>query len=167
MSEGLPLRVDAVRLAARGAQLRNATPLGAMTRLAVLLTDTTGRVESTLDFSQESGRVRIDGIAAATLSLTCQRCLEPLAITVEPRFALALVADDDEAARLPDGLEPSIGGDGAVSPLALVEDELLLALPAVPLHEAGHCSAPVDAPKDAGGRDNPFAVLKRLKSTRK
>jgi uncharacterized metal-binding protein YceD (DUF177 family) len=64
-------------------------------------------------------------------------------------------------ADLPEGVEPVFSEDGEVSPLAIVEDELILALPVVAVHEA--CSAPVEAKPAATGPSNPFAVLKELK----
>lgn len=163
MSEGLPVRVDAVRLAARDAQIRSVTPVAAMTRLVGLLADATGRVESDLRFTQESRRNRIDGEAGTTVQMTCQRCLQPMAVAVQATIRLALVADDDAAAALPDDIEPLESVDGSVSPLALVEDELLLALPPVALHGDGECSAAMTATGTASERSNPFAALRQLK----
>jgi uncharacterized protein len=69
---------------------------------------------------------------------------------------------------LPEDCE-AIGGDPRrVDLAALVEDELLLALPIIPQHEAGgECELPGDATEAAGEGDTvemrrPFAGLKDL-----
>ena len=162
MSEGLPERVDVERLAARGAQLDSVTPVAAMTRLAGLLADATGGVESELRFSHESGRSRIDGSARAQVRVACQRCFEPMPVTLDVELHLALVKDDAQADALPDGVDPALSIDGHVSPRDLVEDELILALPFAPLHEVDACSVrPAETP--ATDKQNPFAVLRQLK----
>lgn len=167
MSEALPSRVDAMRLAARGASLDNVTPVAAMTRLGDALADASGTVESQLVFTRDAqGRTVIDGRAHAVLQLVCQRCLQSMPFEVDVAVRVAVVGDDGEAQALAADAEPVIGDSGEVSPLALVEDELILALPLVPLHAAdAGCRAPADAPPAAAvRRENPFAVLKRLKT---
>ncbi len=59
-------------------------------------------------------------------------------------------------------------GEDPLDLLALVEDELLLALPIVPLHDPEICQPPVgpDEPEpseDEVTRSNPFSVLAQLK----
>ena len=162
MSEGLPERVDAERLAARGAEIRSVTPVAEMTRLVELLTDAEGSVDSTLRFSQESGRPRIDGTATTTVRVACQRCLGPMAVDLDVTLRLALVTDDAEHDALPADVEAVLSVDGRASPLGLVEDELILALPIAPMHAPDACSVrPADTP--AVGKENPFAVLRQLK----
>ena len=162
MSDGLPERVDADRLAARGAQLQGVTPVAAMTRLAGLLDDASGDVESELRFSLDSGRSRIDGSARAQVRVACQRCFEPMPVALDVELHLALVADDAHADALPTGVDPALSLDGHVSPVELVEDELILALPYAPLHAVDACSVrPAETP--ATDKQNPFAVLRQLK----
>lgn len=164
MPEALPSRVDAIRLAGRGARIENDTPVATMLRLAGMLADDTGTVRSQMGFVRDAAdRVVIDGHAAAMLTVTCQRCLDALPVQVAKDFRLGLVDDDAQADRLPDGIEPVLSDDGHVSPLAVVEDELILALPIVALHQ--DCSPPADAaPAPAKVGDSPFAVLKQLKN---
>lgn len=164
MSEALPSRVDAIRLAGRDARITNVTPVAAMTRLVELLADDNGTVASELTFTHDAGEHHVvEGRASATLDLTCQRCLEVLPMHVEAELRVAVVADEAAAERLPGGMEPVLSADGEVSPLALVEDELILALPIVALHE--DCTAPIEAAPETGTeRSNPFAALKELKN---
>ena len=157
MSEGLPEHVDVARLAARSARLKSVTPVSAMARLAELLVDAEGRVDSDLRFSE---RQWIDGEASATVRVACQRCLEPMSVALDARIRLAVDADD---AALPDDREAIASDDGSISPRALVEDELILALPIVPMHADGECSVQLADNPAPAERESPFAVLKQLK----
>jgi uncharacterized protein len=109
-----------------------------------------------------------------TLHLTCQRCLEAMAVPVDATIALALVrgvagADDLGLAAVegvPEELDALSLGQDPIRPLDLVEDELLLAIPQIPLHLAQECGAPEPSAlpqSEPEGRENPFAVLAALR----
>lgn len=108
--------------------------------------------------------------AQANLPLTCQRCLEAVTVTVEVERPFHFVADEAMAADLDDESEEDVLVlDRAFDLPALIEDELLMALPLVPRHE--RCpSEPKLAVADADFEDeseakaNPFAALARLRS---
>jgi uncharacterized protein len=107
--------------------------------------------------------------ATAVLPLTCQRCLGPveLPVTVERSFRFveneALAAVLDEVSE-----EDVLALSKDFDLLDLVEDELIMGLPAVPKHDL--CPVPVtlqvadaafaDPPVD---KPNPFAALEQLK----
>jgi len=115
------------------------------------------------------GHCVAEGRAATTVSLTCQRCMEPVRLELDAAFRLGVVEDDAAAAALPEDLEPQVVGHHALTPATLIEDELLLALPVVARHadpadcgsRARHMSAGEAAQNE---RNNPFSVLKDLKS---
>lgn len=104
----------------------------------------------------------------STVTLQCQRCLQPMLspLTVDRWFRF--VADEDEAARLDEEVEEDVlAVSRSFDLLALVEDELILALPIVPRHEA--CPEPLlptqaaaDEP-DAEESQHPFAALAALR----
>ncbi|MES2944513.1 MAG: DUF177 domain-containing protein [Pseudomonadota bacterium] len=110
--------------------------------------------------------------AKTTIPLTCQRCMAtvstPLEVDQWYRFVASediAMAEDDESEEDLLVMEPQF------DLLAVLEDELLMALPLVPMHE--ECpEAPVlsagdiDAGEPAGGgeKPNPFAVLAQLKA---
>ena len=92
----------------------------------------------------------------------CQRCLEAMDFAVQLTSLLHLqegeldpFADEDEAF-------DSIPASSALDLLALIEDELLLALPFAPRHAEGVCSAAGEEFTQSGR--NPFAALAGLKS---
>jgi uncharacterized protein len=109
--------------------------------------------------------------AHATVPLTCQRCLGPAntPLTVDRWFRF--VADEAAAEAEDDDCEEDLL---ALEPRPnlheLLEDELLMELPLVPMHEV--CPVPVvmraadpgvDQEGDEPRRTNPFAELARLR----
>lgn len=135
-------QLDFLHLARQGARLAiEDVCLAEMPRLqSVLHSDTgcsiAGNFEFTLD---NAGICRIDGHITATLQLSCQRCLEALNFSVDTYVRLGMVRSLEEADRLPEEYEPLIVRERKHSLLALLEDELLLALPHTPMHKADEC----------------------------
>ena len=104
----------------------------------------------------------------AELPMLCQRCLQPAMQKIldvalfrlvedEPELTLEELEAEDEALCL----------QGLTDARALVEDQILLALPLVPMHDA--CPQPIVAeglwnePAAMRERPSPFAVLAKLK----
>jgi len=106
--------------------------------------------------------------------LRCQRCVGTFWLDVHTKPVLALVEGPDEAADLPEEYDPLLLEDRLVRSDALIEDELLLAVPPIPRHPDGSCVArptPDDGgepqqQRDEGSRPNPFAQLTALKRRR-
>jgi len=114
----------------------------------------------------EFGTVILVGQLQASLELQCQRCLKPLAVAIEQDIEL-MVDADVELVRS-SSLDAIDSDQGYVDIFEVVEDELILALPLVALHEDTACNEhwPVaDMNDDTGSKDNPFAVLRQLKAT--
>jgi uncharacterized protein len=91
--------------------------------------------------------------------------------TVEAERSFRFVADEATAAALDDEAEEDIlvlSRD--FDALALVEDELILSLPLVPLHEMCPQAVPMSAVdpefEEAAERPNPFGVLAGLKTNK-
>lgn len=109
----------------------------------------------------------IDLAILATLELECQRCLQPVAVPLDIERRIRFVHGEETAARLDEELEDDVL---ALAPrfdlLCLVEDELLLALPLVPRHDAcphgpAELGAERSAPGDAQGPDGPEGAAER------
>ena len=107
--------------------------------------------------------------ATTTLPLTCQRCMGAAATPIAVDQWYRFVATEEVAMAEDDQSEEDLL---VIAPqfdlLAVLEDELLMALPLVPMHE--HCPvAPVLGVGDielvnaAAEKPNPFAVLAQLK----
>jgi uncharacterized protein len=110
----------------------------------------------------------LEGTVRARPWLVCQRCLNAYEQPVESTFRIAFVATDDDAPNVPEGYDGVAAPHGRASLAQLVEDELLLALPLVPMHATREeCTtrpeavAPEEiAPKEVTQR--PFADLRNL-----
>jgi len=97
--------------------------------------------------------------------LQCQRCLEDVAVGVRSRSRFRLVPAGEEWGDqdLDDDSYEALELDGLLDVRTLIEDEVLLSLPAIALHD--QCSPPgagADADADAS-KPSPFAELGRLK----
>jgi uncharacterized protein len=116
------------------------------------------------------GRQFLKGRVLAELSVQCQRCLQPMRVPVDSEFCLSPVHGEEEAELLPEAYDPIQPSDeDCVDLKALVEEELILSLPVVAVHEPEDCAADTShyegmAEPEKGGKPNPFAVLEQLKS---
>jgi uncharacterized protein len=103
--------------------------------------------------------------AKARVWRDCQRCLEPVAIDLDLARALRFVADEATAEALDAQSEDDVLAlPRSLDLHSLLEDELLLALPLVPMHAQCPQRLPMSNGKLAGEADdppttNPFAVL--------
>lgn len=104
------------------------------------LLDSEGDVDVELEFGIDARRIRyLRGHLRTTLRLVCQRCLQPLVYPLDIDVCLGLVLSEDEAERLPEFYDAYVFDQRAVALKAIIEDELMLALPLVPLHDTGRC----------------------------
>ena len=171
MSKRFPDRLDPWRFADLGKEISGKMPLEAFARLSDCLLKPVGEVSFELRFCRdEQRRARLDGSIRTQLSLECQRCLGELLLPVETELSVVFVQGLKEAEMLPEDLDPCLVEDDLVDFRELIEDELLLALPQVSMHDTDVCHAPREVLSDEvmtetenGGQDNPFAVLAELK----
>jgi uncharacterized protein len=96
-----------------------------------------GRVQTQLRFSREQGFATAEVQLHAQLQVTCQRCMGVMSLAVDAKSPVVIVESEHEAEDAPAGMETFLAPDGRLSLSALVAEELLLALPIVPLHGAG------------------------------
>lgn len=143
-------------------QWTGAIALAGMTLLRSALHDDSGEAEVWLYCgTDDARRRRIAGRVRATLILQCQRCLEACYHPVDSRFEVVVVQDEEEGERLPEDMEPFVAA-GAVRPLRVAEEELILCLPPVALHEPGMCEPPSNPTAATPEEKSPFAALKGL-----
>lgn len=111
--------------------------------------------------------------AEAVIPLTCQRCMGAVATPVDVNQWYRFVATEDIAMAEDDQSEEDLlVMEPQFDLLAVLEDELLMALPLVPMHEtcpvapklqAGNVEEPSAAGEPAG-KPSPFAMLAQLKN---
>ncbi|WP_407275336.1 YceD family protein [Halothiobacillus sp. DCM-1] len=107
--------------------------------------------------------VQVEGVA----KMPCARCLAPMTVPVEGRSVVQFVHSEAQAAQVPDAYEPVLLDDeGQVSLPDLIEEEFIMALPSVVMHDAACAPAwreeslPTPLPDAAAAQTvNPFAAL--------
>jgi len=179
-----PRAVDLAALARSGGRLAGAWPLGELERLSSLLLPADDGSAAEVVWSAAGAtravpagepEIWLELQARAPVRLQCQRCLQPLTQVLAIERRLRFVRGADEAERLDADSEDDVLELLARHDLrALVEDELILALPLVPRHEvcpqpvlaaaADALSADLGAGADQGGSaEHPFASLAALR----
>ena len=172
MRQQLPREIDPFRFAHAGRELEGELALDEMTRLAESLHHTVGQVSVSMKFDIDgTGTPYMHGHFVTTLSLTCERCMQELALPVEIDTMLGLLRHEKLVEGLAEQYEPwIIDGDELTDPASVVEDELILALPLVPKHdydclpEEAWFSGDKENEEKADKPASPFAVLAALKS---
>ncbi len=169
-SAGLPESFDPTVAVREAFAWRGDVPVSDFARLADLLVSQSGLVRVSLQAAFSADRhpsmtIRL----AAHLEQSCQRCLQPVTVAINHEHTVAWVADAAALERL-DALEENLDAEAVeylpmpdssrVMTLALVEDELMLSLPIVPMHE--ECALPVTVADS--GEEHPFAALAQLKT---
>ncbi|MEY1661847.1 YceD family protein [Isoalcanivorax beigongshangi] len=169
----LPHYIEPRKLADQGGSLSGETTVSELPRLNGITLSPGEPVRYDLRFArqdEESLRI-VEGTITATLSMTCQRCLDAVAYPVQARVCLALVFSEDDIPALPERYDPWLITDERMSPVPLLEEELLLALPLVAMHEQCPTDLPdvlvtEDEAPAATKAENPFAILASLKNGR-
>ena len=162
----LPESVDFVRQVELNRTIEGVYPVSKLARLSEVLLSNEGMITARLEFGNSVGFASLKGTVSATLLVECQRCLKPVETEVSGRFKFGLVSSEEEFELLPEEFEPYLLQGDEQSVIELIEDELLLSLPMVTVHESP-CSdfmseheKIIKAEKEAA---HPFAALEALK----
>ena len=116
----------------------------------------------------EQGRRVAEIDIRGNLQVTCQRCLSPCDLAIDTHSLLAIIYSEDEVGDLPDSYEPWIVPDAEANVYDLIQEEMLLNIPAVSYHEE-NCIDPalMKSGRDEGfaeeTKETPFHVLAKLK----
>lgn len=172
MNAGLPDTVDAWRMVQAQRSFQGALALDLMPRLRGSLAATQGEVAYRLEFGKdELGVAFLRVRASAALPLTCQRTLQMFLLPVRVDTRLGLIAREADEAALPADYEPLLTADGKLHLADVVEDELILAVPIIPVKPGSESAAFVwsdaAAEKDPQSARTPFSVLEQLKVSRR
>ena len=170
-----PRALSVEAFARRHGELAGSTPIAHLDRLHDLLVTGSRRSDEFVAWSA-TGELRsprgathevwLHLAARGSLCMQCQRCLQGVEVAVGVERSFLFVHGESQAA------DRDANSDDDVLPLtraldlvALVEDELLLALPLVPRHEPA-CPQPLTTAFDdpvPEPVENPFAVLAGFK----
>lgn len=166
MSAALPDRVNVARQVLARRIYEGALPLAAMPRLRGSLAATDGDARYSVEFGKDGiGIAWLALRVEADLPLVCQRTLEIFVYPVSIDQRLGVIANEAEEAGLPPDYEPLLVASGELAIADVIEDELILALPVVPLKPGAPLEwndRPVEESVDEVP-SSPFAVLGTLK----
>lgn len=166
----LPLTIDPVRAAQKSLDYQGVYLCEQVKRLAGSVVSVDSDVEGMFSFAIDNQRLAvIRGDVQTTVTLLCQRCEQPFQHPIHVTCCFSPVASDAQAEVLPEEYEPiDVNPFGEVDLLAMIEDEMILALPLIPVHDSEHCEVSGadmvfgQLPEEEE-KPNPFAVLASLK----
>lgn len=170
MKQTLPVHLNFRQKCKTAFEIQGNLPVKQLKRLNEFLLSDEGEVQVALKFDFAGHIPCIKGHITTALQLKCQRCMQPMTHTVDTDFKLGLVLNEEQMNKLPDDFEPYLVEDESNHLPDMLEDELLLSLPLVAMHEH-ECSEFVkteDAQQDdkvspeKEEKENPFSVLKDL-----
>lgn len=164
--QSIPLQVYPSKLADRGAAFEEQWPIERFTRLCAVLADTSGSVEIKLAFKRENDNIIVTCALATQAKLICQRCLTALTASLDVARTYQVVQEELPQMQL--AYEPLEVPDQMLDVLALLEDELLLALPIVPMHAQEQCAVDLvvtgRSVQEEPAAISPFQVLAQFKT---
>lgn len=172
-----PRRLDVAAFAAAGGELKGDWAAAQLRRLLSATVESPSEA-SRADVAWQVRGERLPLAGAGThpslsveaeteVTLECQRCLQPMRWPLQAHRRIFFVEGEDAAAALDANHDDDVLAlVPALDLQALVEDELLLALPIVPRHEVCPDPLPRAFVEDEGAgvpEDSPFAALSVLK----
>ena len=167
MINHLPDRLDLIATAEAGRQLQGSIAISDLERLVPALVSDAGELQVEMGLGKDPAGTRyLTGSIRGEVVLKCERCLGNMTLPLDLTYRLGLVSSDAEADVLPEWYEPLIVTAEPAHIADVIADEVLLALPIVPIHKDGlDCQEFVKeyAPPVNEQRENPFAVLAELK----
>ena len=169
MNQTLPVNLNFAQKAKIGFEIQGKLPIKQLKRLNEALLSDEGDIEVELKFDRAGPVPFILGHLKAELQLKCQRCMQAMTHNVDVRFKLGLVQNEAQIEKLEDDFEPYLLESDNNHLPDMVEEELLLALPLVAMHEFD-CSDYLqkqvleqqDKVEKTEEKENPFSVLKDL-----
>lgn len=164
----IPPHVDPYKLAERETVLQGQVALASLARLCEALADTMGTVQAQFHFGYDEQHVAlIRSTLEVEVKMVCQRCLGLVALPIRSECVYAVVRKGAGTQSLPKGYDVLELDNEPLKLLDMLEDELLLALPIVPVHMPEDCQQLTDKSisdlAEDAWRPNPFSVLARLK----
>lgn len=159
-------KIEPYRFARAGIEMEGDLPVSSLKRLVKMLSDASGSVHLRLSFFMEKGTALVKVNGEVNVMLECQRCLTSYSTPISLDYTLAVVEHDAAVAELSEGYEPFVLSAAFMSPVDIIEDELLLNVPVVPKHAHGDPACMIlpvveDAPNQ-NKTESPFASLKNI-----
>ena len=159
----LQAHVDAAALARSGSTIERQYRAADLQRLSEAGVSPDSTLHARFTFAEMDGKPVVEGELSGALTTTCQRCMRPVSIDLAESFKVMIESQEREDE--PGGYEPLIAEAARFDLRWLAEEQALLALPLVPMHEDEHCSEvhSVETPTASEEvHQKPFANLRDL-----
>ena len=177
MNKNLPNFIDPLKLARSQTNLTAGIAQIDLTRFCETLLRCEQTVDVDVEFSLNAlGTILIEGQLSTLIYLDCQRCFQPMSWALDSQFSLGLVKTEEEAENLASHIDvlylqelhAEHQNPTEISLWALIEDELILSLPLIALHEPAECGAWTRVEsylnqEEEPVKRHPFAMLEELK----
>ncbi|MGL4447768.1 23S rRNA accumulation protein YceD [Shewanella sp.] len=168
----IPVSIDPIRAASSRLTYQGIVPGQQLKRLNELCAGDCSDVAVSIECGVDlQGIVYLKGKAVTELTLICQRCMTLFTTEVTVEFCFGPCRTKAEIDELPDAYDPIECNEiGEVRLHQLIEDELIVAMPIIPMHQEIDCNmgskdivvGEIEPAQEE--RPNPFAVLEKLKS---
>ena len=167
MKQGpLPKSFDARKACVKELELSGTVNASALSRLASVVSCEDTTISASMRFLRdEQRRFVVSAGVAGQVGVRCERCLEIMPLDVRAQSTLMLCSSDEQAQQCPSQYEPLVYTGEDLDLYDVIEEELLLALPVAPMHDAMCTEAlpePESEPVSEDRKPNPFSVLANL-----
>ncbi len=164
--------INSAEFAKKALELHDIIAVSQFSRLSDVVASSVGMLNYRLVGGVDTGgKPSLELYVQGGLQLVCQRCLEPFKFELDIASKFFIVADEDAIPELEehgpevDGDEDYLVAEAQMHVFDLIEDEILLALPLAPRHEAEACSG--DTKLNELKKPSPFAALQGWKASKK
>lgn len=154
--------IDCLAFVRDSGVLEGNLPLTRFSRLGDYLAEGGGNIAYRLvGYIDTNGRKQLLLNASGVIPLCCQRCLEPIAFTLDVDSVLELIRSDDDLSQedLEDDSKDFLVAQRDLDVVGLIEDEIILTLPVAPRHQ--NCALPLAG--QGSEKESPFSALAVLK----
>ena len=154
--------IDSLSFAREGKALQGELPLSGLERLHDVMAEIAGNVVFRLvGRMSRQNKPQLVLEVSGHVPVICQRCLGRLDYPLSIDSVLELIADEADLSQdeLEDDTRDFLVAQKELDVVALVEDEIILALPSAPRHD--DCALPDS--NSRGTKVSPFAALEALK----
>ena len=151
----LPEYADVRKVFLQEQEISGSVPLTNLVKLKGVLNSDNGRLFVNLRFYKNKyGQRIIAGKLRAAIEVLCQRCLQPLEQLIEDDINLAVIDREEDANGLEEKYDPWVCKEHKLSLSDLVEEQLILALPIVSLHDDPNCLEKLEYDLPTALKDN-------------
>ncbi len=169
----IPRTIDPLKAAQKKLDYNGIIQVSLFKRLEESVAGVKRDAEVSLSFEiDEQKLIVISGKANIEVDLVCQRCNEVFTHTCEVEFTYTPNKGEHSEEQIPEEYDLVDRNEyGEIDLIQLVEDEFIIELPQIPMHDEADCSVNSDnmvfgeiPEEDEETKPNPFDVLKSLKN---